>query len=226
MNMLEFEIEVIAPNGLVPNRPYDDCETHDLLRYVQKVLFVMIGEWIWGEDGTKEVMYYNMDGSKAGGHHQDGFNEEHKRSILVDAHIMKDWRCGTFDLDSTWRKIDKQTKNIKIKIELGACDDTIDDILQTSAHSEPLGRENMALFVRAMRRRIRSALLEYLFRDCEKDDDLSAVSVYVRFPEEYYIGTTDVPQWMSAQPSLQSYNKANASSKSKKKGMCYGVQRS
>lgn len=82
MNMLEFEIEVVAPNGLVPTRPYDDIKTHDLLRYVQKVLFVMIGEWIWGEDGTKEVMYYNMDGSKAWWQPQDGFNEEHKRSIL------------------------------------------------------------------------------------------------------------------------------------------------
>ena len=46
MNMLEFEVEVVAPNGLVPTRPYDDVKTHDLLRDMQKVLFVMIGEWI------------------------------------------------------------------------------------------------------------------------------------------------------------------------------------
>ena len=219
MNMLEFEIEVVAPNGLVPNRPYDDCETHDLLRHVQKVLFVMIGEWIWGEDGVKETMWHDMNGAKIGFRPQDGFNEEHKRSILVDAHIVKDWQCGIFNHDSSWRKINEHSKNMKIKVELGACDDTIHyDILHASAPSESLGKENMTLFVRAMRRRIRSALLEYLFRDCEKDEDLSAVKVNVRFPEEYYIGTTDVPQWMSAQPSLQSYNKANASSKSKKKG--------
>jgi hypothetical protein len=218
MNMLEFEIEVVAPNGLVPNRPYDDCETHDLLRYVQKVLFVMIGEWIWGEDGTKEVMYYKMDGSKAGWQPQDGFNEEHKRSILVDAHIMKDWRCGTFDLDSTWRKVDKQTKNIKIKIELGACDDTIDyDLLQASTLREPLGKESMVVFLRGMRRKIRAELLEYLFRDCVNDDDLSSVSVTVRFPKEYYKCLPDVPQWMKAQPSRSYWGKENAPKMGKKK---------
>ena len=219
MNMLEFEIEVVAPNGLVPTRPYDDCKTHDLLRHVQKVLFVMIGEWIWGEDGTKEVMYYNMDGSKAGWQPQDGFNEEHKRSILVDTHIMKDWRCGTFDLDSTWRKVDKQTKNIKIKIELGACDDTIHyDLLHASAPSDSLSRGNMVVFLRALRRKIRSAMVEYLFCDCESDDDLSSIVVNVHFPEEYYKILHDVPQWMGAQPSQHDHNKANASSKSKKKG--------
>ena len=219
MKILEFEIEVVAPNDLVPNRPYDDCETHDLLGHVQKVLFVEIGEWIWGEDGVKETMWHDMKGAKIGWQPQDGFNEEHKRSILVDTHIMKDWQYGSDGFESSWRKVDEHSKNMKIKVELGACDDTINyDILQASAPSESLGRGNMTLFVRVVRRRIRSALLEYLFRDCEKDEDLSAVRVNVRFPEEYYIGTTDVPQWMSAQPSLQSYNKANASSKSKKKG--------
>ena len=122
-------------------------------------------------------------------------------------------------MDSTWRKIDKQTKNIKIKIELGVCDDTIHyDVLQACAPNDSLSRGNMVVFVRAMRRKIRSAMLEYLFLDCENDDDLSSIVVNVHFPEEYYKILHDVPLWMSAQPSLQSYHKANASSKSKKKG--------
>lgn len=218
MNILAFSVEVVCPNNLASFNSFYDNDTQDILRVLQKVVFVSLGEFLWGEEGTTEEYYHDMNGAGAGWHPHDGFNDEHKRSVLVDAQVSKEWRCGEYGLEMSWRPLDAKSKNLKFEIALGACDDAIRyDLYQASDKASDMAKRNMVALVRMLRRKIRATIIERLFYDCEDDADLNSISVNVQFPGGFYCDFAEVPQWVQVQPMRVAHEKCKTPSKGKKK---------
>ena len=202
MQIIEFEIEIIAPKELVPAKDYDLDFTAFILARLKNAAFKAIGEFLWDEEGSTGRPLLSQDGHEPCGFDPvGGFTEEHKRSLLVDLHIARKWQCGDEDLCATWLKVDEKSRNLKLKMEIAACDDVIYYDLLNCAGSGRFKRECLRGFLRHLSCRIKWAVQEHVFMLCDNDKELDSVVVKLHPLSKYYREFPDIPEWATATPS-------------------------
>ena len=158
MKIFEFEIEIVAPEDLipVPEREYSDLETEDILTVISNAAFYSMGEFLWGEEGVKGRTFISCrTGEKVGREELEGFTEEHKRSIIVDAHVTDICKREPFGFSSAWHDTGDQHLKFGIKLEIAARDNVIEyDLFQAFEEDSSPCKENMEIFIKEMRRRV------------------------------------------------------------------------